>query len=232
MNRHDILARENNLSRRTHSHSWDKEGFLTVTTEVSSLEAQRSETFQNVYKCTKADTDLNIKLARAEATDIFLAIEPEVTMATTTAAKTAVVEAVVESSPTDVTNPVEEAPKPAKKKRASRKKAPVEAAPVVEEAPIHIAPEVAAPTEDDGLGDLGEEAAVVNYTKGDKLHAKILGSLLVSAYGKDWQKDEKVKVIVRGLVSAIKDTVPVVDDKGTMLGSFSVFIAEYLKKAA
>jgi hypothetical protein len=147
-------------------------------------------------------------------------------MATTTAAKTAVVEAVVEKA-------VEEVAAPVKKKRASRKKAPVEAAPapVVEEAPIHIAAEVAAPAEDDGLGDLGEEAVVVNYTKGDKLHSKILGALLVSAYGKDWQKDEKVKVIVRSLVSAIKDTVPVVDSEGNMLASFAEFVASFLKAA-
>lgn len=230
MNKQDIAARKNNLSRRTHSHSWDKEGYLTVTTEVSSLTDQRSETFQNVYQCAKSDTDLKIKLARAEATDIFLAVESEEVlapaMATTTAAKTAVVEAVIEKA-------VEEVAAPVKKKRASRAKKPVEAAPVVPaEAPIHIAAEVAAPTEDDGLGDLGEEVVGINYTKGDKLHSKILGALLVSAYGKDWQKDEKVKVIVRSLVSAIKDTVPVVDSEGTMLESFAVFVAEFLKKAA
>ena len=221
MNKQDIAARKNNLSRRTHSHSWDKEGYLPVTTEVSSLTDQRSETFQNVYQCAKTDTDLKIKLARAEATDIFLAVEPEVAPAAP--AEKPVMEAVVEAPAA-----------PVKKKRASRAKPkPVVEAPVVEEAPIHIAAEVAPVAEDDGLGDLGEEeAVVVNYTKGDKLHSKILGALLVSAYGKDWQKDEKVKVIVRGLVSTIKDTVPVVDDKGTMLGSFSVFVAEFLKKAA
>lgn len=224
MRKSDILARANNLSRRTHSHSWDKEGYLTVTTEVSSLTDQRSETFQHVYKCEKSETDARIRESREEATVDFLAVEPAVAPAAP--AEKPVMEAVVEETPAPVV----------KKKRASRaKKAPVEAAPVVEEAPIHIAAEVAAEVapvaEDDGLGDLGEEAAVVNYTKGDKLHSKILGALLVSAYGKDWQKDEKVKVIVRGLVSAIKDTVPVVDDKGAMLESFSVFVAQFLKAA-
>lgn len=226
MSKQDILARANNLSRRTHSHSWDKEGYLTVTTEVLCTNVQRSETFQNVYKCDKTETDTYIRLARAEATDIFLAAE---------------------EAPVEAPAPVVEAPavveeKP-KRRRASRaKKAPVPVpvveapVPVVEEAPIHIAAEVAAEVaaEDDGLGDLEEAHVVklVNYTKGDKLHSKILGTLLVSAYGAAWQKDEKVKVVVRKLVSAIKDTVPVVDSEGNMLESFPTYVAEFLQKAA
>jgi hypothetical protein len=161
-------------------------------------------------------------MAREISTEDFLDLKPEVEAAETS----------------ETPAPMAEE-KPKRKRAPRRKKVEAETeteTPAVTEAPIHIAPEMSAPEEDDGLGlgALDEEPVETfqTYEKGNKVHGQCLSALLVKAYGADWQKNEKVKIIVRGLVAAIKDVVPVVDGNGKMLATFPVFVAEYLKKAA
>jgi len=233
ISRFDTLAKEASLSRRTHSHSWDKDGYVTITTEVASVDnIPRSELFQHVFKCKKSETYDHIMLARDLATASFLAVElnasDEEEAPDAPVVELKVAEPVAE---TPVVEEKKEEEKP-KRKRAPRK--PKEEA----VAPEAVSPEAVytAPVEDDGLG-LGEDEeqpkpAIEFYKKGDKAHGKILGALLIDAYGAEWQKDAKVKNIVRGLVAVIKDVVPVVDSEGVMLKSFHAFVADFLKKAA
>ena len=221
----DKIAKDNNLSRRTHSHSWDKDGYLTVTTSIASIaDVPREDVFQHVFFAKKAETGMLIQTARDLATETFLALEAEeATMREPTTMEQPVA---IDEAPDSGKPVAEEKPK---RKRASRKKKPETETP---EAGVFINKEVAA--EDDGLGALDESEPEVfeTYEKGNKIHGKCLSGLLIAAYGPEWQKDEKVKIIVRGLVAAIKDVVPVVNSKGEMLDTFPVFVAEYLKKAA
>jgi len=219
ISKYDELAKKHNLSRRTHSFNMDKDGYLTVTTEVATVDnIPRSELFQNVFKCQKSEMDACIQVARELCTGAFLAHYFE---ESTDDAKPVVAPEEVYVAPTE----------PVKKKRTRKKKVEVVASVVA--VPAIVAEEE---TGDDGLGLLGEEDEPVpvthTYEKGNKVHGKYLSTLLVKEYGSEWQNDEKVKVIVRGLVAAIKDVVPVVDSKGEMLPTFPVFVLEYLKKAA